>query len=110
MTDSETLKDIENQIADLLVKQGEIKDTILKDELSKNRYRCCDYDTDVYWYKIISVNEFNCTVLELHLLEPDRSYSISYCDEPLSLANRGDIITEQEFIDKYNEFIKKIKL
>ena len=110
MTDSETLKDIENQIADLLVKQGEIKDTILKDELSKNRYRCCDYGTDVYWYKIISVNEFNCTVLELHLLEPDRSYSISYCDEPLSLANRGDIITEQEFIDKYNEFIKKIKL
>lgn len=39
MTDSETLKDISKQIADLLVKQSEIQDTILKDELSKNRYR-----------------------------------------------------------------------
>lgn len=110
MTDSEALKDIEDQIADLLVKQCEIEDTILKDALSKNRYRCCDYDIDVYWYKIISVNEHNCTVLELHLVEPNRSYSISYCDESLGLANRGDVITEQEFIDKYNEFINKIKL
>lgn len=110
MTDSETLKDINKQVADLLVKQGEIEDTILKDELSKNRYRCCDYVTDVYWYKIISVNEYNCTVLELHLVEPNRFYSISYCEESLTLANRGDAITEQEFIDKYNEFINKIKL
>ena len=35
MTDSETLKDISKQIADLLVKQSEIQDTILKAELSK---------------------------------------------------------------------------
>ena len=46
MTDSETLKDISKQIADLLVKQSEIQDTILKAELSKNRYR--------YWLKIIT--------------------------------------------------------
>ena len=61
-------------------------------------------------------------VLELHLRESNKfgsiSYceesnkfgSISYCEESLTLANRGDIITEQEFIDKYNEFINKIKL
>lgn len=110
MTDSETLKDISKQIADLLVKQSEIQDTILKDELSKNRYRYCDYGEDMYWYKIISVNERNCTVLELHLRESNKFGSISYCEEPLTLANRGDTITEQEFIDIYNEFIKKIKL
>ena len=108
MTDSETLKDISKQIADLLVKQSEIQDTILKAELSKNRYRYCDYGEDMYWYKIISVNE--CTVLELHLRESNKFGSISYCEESLTLANRGDIITEQEFIDKYNEFINKIKL
>lgn len=110
MTDSETLKDIKKQIAELLVKQCEIEDTILKDKLSKNRYRYCDYGEDMYWYKILSVNESSCTVLELHLVEPNRSYSISHCDESLGLANRGDAITEQEFIDKYNEFINKIKL
>lgn len=104
MTD--TLKDISKQIADLLVKQSEI----LKAELSKNRYRYCDYGEDMYWYKIISVNECNCTVLELHLRESNKFGSISYCEESLTLANRGDIITEQEFIDKYNEFINKIKL
>lgn len=108
MTDSETLKDISKQIADLLVKQSEIQDTILKAELSKNRYRYCDYGEDRYWYKIISVNE--CTVLELHLRESNRFYSISYCEESLTLANRGDVITEQEFINTYNEFINKIKL
>ena len=108
MTDSETLKDISKQIADLLVKQSEIQDTILKAELSKNRYRYCDYGEDMYWYKIISVNE--CTILELHLRESNKFGSISYCEESLTLANRGDIITEQEFIDKYNEFINKIKL
>ena len=37
MTDSETLKDISKQIADLLVKQSEIQDTILKGELSKKQ-------------------------------------------------------------------------
>ena len=105
---TETLKDISKQIADLLVKQSEIQDTILKAELSKNRYRYCDYGEDMYWYKIISVNE--CTVLELHLRESNKFGSISYCEESLTLANRGDIITEQEFIDKYNEFINKIKL
>lgn len=110
MTDSETLKDINKQITDLLVKQSEIQDTILKDELSKNRYRYCDYGEDMYWYKIISVNERNCTVLELHLRESNKFGSISYCEESLTLANRGDTITEQEFIDIYNEFIKKIKL
>lgn len=110
MTDSETLKDISKQIADLLVKQSEIQDTILKAELSKNRYRYCDYGEDMYWYKIISVNECNCTVLELHLRESNEFGSISYCEESLTLSNRGDIITEQEFIDKYNEFINKIKL
>ena len=110
MTDSETLKDISKQIADLLIKQCEIEDTILKDALSKNRYRYCDYGEDMYWYKIISVNECNCTVLELHLRESNKFGSISYCDESLGLANRGDAITEQEFIDKYNEFINKIKL
>lgn len=112
MTDSETLKDISKQIADLLVKQSEIQDTILKSELSKNRnrYRYCDYGEDMYWYKIISVNECNCTVLELHLRESNKFGSISYCEESLTLASRGDIITEQEFIDKYNEFINKIKL
>ena len=110
MTDSETLKDVSKQIADLLVKQSEIEDTILKDELSKNRYRYCDYGEDMYWYKIISVNECNCTVLELHLVESNRFYSISYCEESLTLANRGNIITEQEFINTYNEFINKIKL
>lgn len=110
MTDSETLKDISKQIADLLVKQSEIQDTILKDELSKNRYRYCDCGEDTYWYKIISVNEHSCTVLELHLVESNRFYSISYCEESLTLANRGNIITEQEFINIYNEFINKIKL
>lgn len=110
MTDSEALKDIEDQIANLLIKQCEIEDTILKDALSKNRYRYCDYGEDMYWYKILSVNESSCTVLELHLVESNRSYSISYCDESLGLANRGDAITEQEFIDKYDEFINKIKL
>lgn len=110
MTDSETLKDISKQIADLLVKQSEIQDTILKDELSKNRYRYCDYGEDMYWYKIISVNEHGCTVLELHLRESNEFGSISYCEESLTLANRGSVITEQEFIDVYNEFIKKIKL
>lgn len=80
----------------------------MKAELSKNRYRYCDYGEDMYWYKIISVNE--CTVLELHLRESNKFGSISYCEESLTLANRGDIITEQEFIDKYNEFINKIKL
>ena len=110
MTDSETLKDISKQMADLLVKQSEIQDTILKDELSKNRYRYCDYGEDMYWYKIISVNECNCTVLELHLRESNKFGSISYCEESLTLANRGNAITEQEFIDIYNEFIKKIKL
>lgn len=110
MTDSETLKDISKQIADLLVKQSEIQDTILKDELSKNRYRYCDCGEDTYWYKIISVNEHSCTVLELHLVESNRFYSISYCEESLTLANRGNIITEQEFINTYNEFINKIKL
>lgn len=64
----------------------------------------------MYWYKIISVNECNCTVLGLHLRESNKFGSISYCEESLTLANRGDIITEQEFIDKYNEFINKIKL
>ena len=49
-------------------------------------------------------------VLELHLRESNKFGSISYCEESLTLANRGDIITEQEFIDKYNEFINKIKL
>lgn len=78
----------------------------MKTELSKNRYRYCDYGEDMYWYKIISVNERSCTVLELHLRESNEFGSISY----LTLANRGDVITEQEFIDKYNEFIKKIKL
>lgn len=110
MTDSETLKDINKQITDLLVKQSEIQNTILKDELSKNRYKYCDYGEDMYWYKIISVNECNCTVLELHLRESNEFGSISYCEESLTLANRGDTITEQEFIDIYNEFIKKIKL
>lgn len=110
MTDSETLKDISKQITDLLVKQSEIQDTILKTELSKNRYRYCDYGEDMYWYKIISVNEHSCTVLELHLREYNEFGSISYCEESLTLANRGAVITEQEFIDKYNEFIKKIKL
>lgn len=110
MTDSETLKDISKQIADLLVKQSEIQDTILKTELSKNRYRYCDYGEDMYWYKIISVNEHGCTVLELHLRESNEFGSISYCEESLTLANRGNVITEQEFIDIYNEFIKKIKL
>ena len=110
MTDSETLKDLNKQIADLLVKQCEIEDTILKDELSKNRYRYCDYGEDMYLYKIISVNEGSCTVLELHLRESNEFGSISYCEESLTLANRGDVITEQEFIDKYNEFINKIKL
>lgn len=110
MTDSEILKDISKQIADLLVKQSEIQDTILKTELSKNRYRYCDYGEDMYWYKIISVNEHSCTVLELHLRESNEFGSISYCEESLTLANRGNVITEQEFIDVYNEFIKKIKL
>lgn len=110
MTDSEALKDIEDQIANLLIKQCEIEDTILKDALSKNRYRYCDYGEDIYWYKIISVNECNCTVLELHLRESNKFGSISYCEESLTLANRGNAITEQEFIDIYNEFIKKIKL
>lgn len=110
MTDSETLKDISKQIADLLVKQSEIQDTILKTELSKNRYKYCDYGEDMYWYKIISVNEHGCTVLELHLRESNEFGSISYCEESLTLANRGNVITEQEFIDIYNEFIKKIKL
>ena len=110
MTDSETLKDISKQIADLLVKKSEIEDTILKDELSKNRYRYCDYGEDTYWYKIISVNECNCTVLELHLRESNEFGSISYCEESLTLANRGNTITEQEFINAYNEFINKIKL
>ena len=110
MTDYETLKDISKQIADLLVKQSEIEDTILKDELSKNRYRYCDYGEDRYWYKIISVNEHSCTVLELHLRESNEFGSISYCEESLTLANRGDVITEQEFINTYNEFINKIKL
>ena len=110
MTDSETLKDIKKQIAELLVKQCEIEDTILKDKLSKNRYRYCDYGEDMYWYKIISVNEGSCTVLELHLRESNDFGSISYCEESLTLADRGTVITEQEFIDKYNEFIKKIKL
>ena len=110
MTDSETLKDISKQIADLLVKQSEIQDTILKDELSKNRYRYCDYGEDTYLYKISSVNECNCTVLELHLRESNEFGSISYCEESLTLANRGDTITEQEFINIYNEFINKIKL
>ena len=110
MTDSETLKNISKQIADLLVKKSEIEDTILKDELSKNRYRYCDYGEDMYWYKIISVNECNCTVLELHLRESNGFGSISYCEESLTLANRGSTITEQEFINIYNEFINKIKL
>ena len=110
MTDSETLKDISKQIADLLVKQSEIEDTILKDELSKNRYRYCDYGDDIYWYKIISVNEHSCTVLELHLRESNEFGSISYCEESLTLANRGNVITEQEFINTYNKFINKIKL
>ena len=48
MTDSETLKDISKQISDLLVKQSEIQDTILKAELSKNRYRYCDHGEDMY--------------------------------------------------------------
>ena len=110
MTNSETLKDISKQIADLLVKQSEIQDTISKTELSKNRYRYCDYGEDMYWYKIISVNECNCTVLELHLRESNEFSSISYCEESLTLANRGDVITEQEFINTYNKFINKIKL
>lgn len=110
MTDSETLKNISKQIADLLVKKSEIEDTILKDELSKNRYRYCDYGEDMYWYKIISVNERSCTVLELHLRESNEFGSISYCEESLTLANRGSTITEQEFIDIYNKFINKIKL
>lgn len=110
MTDSETLKNISKQIADLSVIQSERQDTILKAKLSKNRYRYCDYGEDMYWYKIISVNECNCTILELHLRESNKFGSISYCEESLTLANRGDIITEQEFIDKYNEFINKIKL
>lgn len=59
---------------------------------------------------IKSFQLMNCTVLELHLRESNKFGSISYCEESLTLANRGDIITEQEFIDKYNEFINKIKL
>ena len=61
MTDSETLKDISKQIADLLVKKSEIEDTILKDELSKNRYRYCNYG-EIY----IGIKSFllmNATVL-----------------------------------------------
>lgn len=61
MTDSETLKDISKQIADLLVKQSEIQDTILKAELSK-----IDIDIVIMVKTCIGIKSFrlmNVTVL-----------------------------------------------
>lgn len=61
MTDSETLKDISKQIADLLVKQSEIQDTILKAELSK-----IDIDIAIMVKICIGIKSFllmNVTVL-----------------------------------------------
>lgn len=112
MTDSEELKEVEQKLEPLLKKRDELKDTIVKAELAKNRFRKISYVVEVYYYKILSVNENDCEVLELyidnHVINP--YIKISRYNESFTCLKSAEVISEEDFKQKYNELLNRLKL
>lgn len=103
------LKEIEDQIKELLKKKQEILDTQMKSELSKNRFRFIDYESIKYWVKILSVGECECEVLIVYAYFDSNSLNISRRFERMDWLLTGVPIVEGIFNAKLEEYIKKIK-
>lgn len=112
MTDSEELKEVERQLEPLLKKKEELKDTITKAELAKNRFRKINYDEETYYYKILSVNEDDCEVIELYIDNHTMSpcIRISRYNESFICLMSAEVISKEDFKQKYNELLNRLKL
>lgn len=112
MTDSEELKEVERQLEPLLKKKEELEDTIIKAELAKNRFRRMDYIIETYYYKILSVNEENCDVIELYINNHtwNPGIRISRYNGSFAILQSTEVISEEDFKQKYNELLNRLKL
>lgn len=110
MTDLEKLKELQEKIEPLKKEVTEVQDTIYKTELAKSRYKYWDYGYAKYWVKIKSVNEENCTVLQIWESPEPPFIQFSDTEEPFSWLITGTDITEDVFNKKREEIINKLKV
>ena len=110
MTDIEKLKELKEQIEPLVKSAEEIQDTIYKADLSKNRFKYWDYGYDQYWIKIVSIDESQCSTIELIESKDDPTIKISLNKNSFPWLITGTNITEEIFNKKREEFINRIKL
>lgn len=108
MTDKERVEQINSEIEKLTTERNALEDTLAKSFLSKNRYFYFDYVEDQYYIKILSVNEKDCTTLEIHE-NPDRIL-ISKQNSTFHWILSGTSITEEVFNTKYNETLNNLKI
>lgn len=110
MTDIEKYNELESKIQSLIKERDEIKDTVQKSDLSKNRFRFIDYKDLKYWIKILSVGECECEVLIVYSYFDSNSINISRRFEKMDWLCTGIPTVEEIFNAKFDEYLNKIKL
>lgn len=110
MTDVEKYKELASKVDSLTKEMKEIKDTLNKASLAKERFRFIDYYDTKYWVKIISVEDNSCDTIELCYDCLTKSYRIERSHSTFNWLLSGIPVVEEIFNTKFNEFINKIKL
>lgn len=110
MTDIEKYNELASKVDSLTKEMKEIKDTLNKASLAKERFRFIDYYNIKYWIKIISVEENNCDTIELCYDVLAKSYKIERNHNTFNWLLSGIPVVEELFNAKLDEFINKIKL
>lgn len=105
----EKFEELDKKIKSLTKERDIVKYAIIKDELTKNKYRFFDFGDSKYWVKVLDVRENECETIEVFIDFLDNHIRIERGINNVNWLLYGIPIVEEIFNENYQKYLDKLK-